>query len=702
MKTGADYLQIVKGRTYTHRPNQRLNVYLTSAVVLVVALVVGLGVGHFKGWSERLELQEQYADVREERLSELTDSLVSCMTGVEGQGGEDQDLDERVIRQLSEENEKLKEELAALKAEFVHNDNQATEEMSAILRDRINDLLLANSDLEKEVARLRYSHAAISDAEVTRVGLQQARESLNIVANENDQLKLAIARERYGIRQAPIEEREKMNVLQTENEELKTEVRKFRYGVFEPELEAVLPEVPDFAEPLIPDFEDIDEGFGEFRNDTFYEDFDVSPDYDDDEFEFVETEEEIEEPNPNFVTLTKPQPVLPPVILLGSARKINDVEEQQHEKIPTDVQAHDGVQVQVVPPSDVSVIQDLDHKPVVQEFSEDEGFVEIEDDDDDEDDVESDHDEQEEEEEEELRDSFKTFMDLMAGKKLNKKAGDYVAKVGAVIDAFKQSATEILPEKSEIKASAEKLSSVLKDRWDELDLIKEKKKAAKLVETLFGALKRVKKAVNEEFAEDAKIWSNRFDRVHAGFQDKWQQVVDRFQQPQKPESKKKRKEHPVKSEPECPEKTKVKPDHQQKEHKKKSLNPKNATSSWIFHRAQSRDKTRKDEVKADWLFDRASNRKKFHNLATSDWQSRRVYAKDCDGDHCEDLDMVNNHIVFFCLVPFCYCTPFLRNVAVKRGGGESWKQKEETLQGRQRRRQHRSEQEKQADDGLQL
>ena len=44
-------------------------------------MVLGLGVGHFKGWSERLELQEQYADIREERMDELTESLVSCMTG---------------------------------------------------------------------------------------------------------------------------------------------------------------------------------------------------------------------------------------------------------------------------------------------------------------------------------------------------------------------------------------------------------------------------------------------------------------------------------------------------------------------------------------------------------------------------------------------------------------------------------------------
>jgi hypothetical protein len=50
-------------------------------------MALGLGCGHFKGWSERLELQEQYADIREERMLDLTDSLVTCMTGEEGLGG---------------------------------------------------------------------------------------------------------------------------------------------------------------------------------------------------------------------------------------------------------------------------------------------------------------------------------------------------------------------------------------------------------------------------------------------------------------------------------------------------------------------------------------------------------------------------------------------------------------------------------------
>ncbi len=76
-------------RTYSHQRNQDVNVKLSSILVLVLALVAGLGFGHWRGWSERLELQEYYAEVREEKMEQLEDNLVDCMTGKEGEGGED-------------------------------------------------------------------------------------------------------------------------------------------------------------------------------------------------------------------------------------------------------------------------------------------------------------------------------------------------------------------------------------------------------------------------------------------------------------------------------------------------------------------------------------------------------------------------------------------------------------------------------------
>ena len=56
-------------------------------------------------------------------MEELTDSLVDCMTGEEGAGGDDQDLDDRVIHQLRVENKELKEELETLKGHSESSDH---------------------------------------------------------------------------------------------------------------------------------------------------------------------------------------------------------------------------------------------------------------------------------------------------------------------------------------------------------------------------------------------------------------------------------------------------------------------------------------------------------------------------------------------------------------------------------------------------
>lgn len=202
-----------------------------------LVLVLGLGIGHFLGWSERLELQEYYADIREERLEALEDNLVSCMTGPEGQGLDDQDLDDKVIRQLWEENKELKAQLEQLKHEqdqAYESSDKVEEELSAILRDRLNDLLTANADLEKEVARLRYSHEAMVEVETSKAKLEESanhlkstKDNLNSMVHENDQLRLAIGKARYGTPSVPVPERQRINNLQTENEELKKEVSIF-------------------------------------------------------------------------------------------------------------------------------------------------------------------------------------------------------------------------------------------------------------------------------------------------------------------------------------------------------------------------------------------------------------------------------------------------------------------------------------------
>lgn len=67
--------------------------------------------------------------------------------------GDDQDLDDRVIQELFIENRDLKEQVEKLRG--IQEDDDAHRkieaELNVILRDRINDLLTANADLEKEV-----------------------------------------------------------------------------------------------------------------------------------------------------------------------------------------------------------------------------------------------------------------------------------------------------------------------------------------------------------------------------------------------------------------------------------------------------------------------------------------------------------------------------------------------------------------------
>lgn len=67
--------------------------------------------------------------------------------------------------------------------------------MAAILRDRINDLLLANADLEREVVRLRYADAARGAAESVETldKLRKTRDTLNDIVTENDQLKIEVS-----------------------------------------------------------------------------------------------------------------------------------------------------------------------------------------------------------------------------------------------------------------------------------------------------------------------------------------------------------------------------------------------------------------------------------------------------------------------------------------------------------------------------
>merc|ERR1740137_261317 len=102
---------------------------------------------------------------------------------------DDQDLDDKVIRQLWDENQELRDQVHQLRTS---SGDPGDEAMAALLRDKINDLLTANADLEREVARLRYADAARGAAESVETlnKLRKTRDTLNDIVTENDQLKI--------------------------------------------------------------------------------------------------------------------------------------------------------------------------------------------------------------------------------------------------------------------------------------------------------------------------------------------------------------------------------------------------------------------------------------------------------------------------------------------------------------------------------
>merc|ERR1719510_1724888 len=177
------YHAIQTEKVYKHDKNLQVDHFLTAILILAMALVIGLGIGHFLGLSERLEVQEMFENSQEERLDNLQDDLVTCINGEEGHGGDDQDLDDRVIKKLWEENQDLRDQVNMLRS----GQPQAEEAMSAILRDKINELLTENANLEREVARLREAERTCRDTAAAAAAAAAAENTpADIIATEKD------------------------------------------------------------------------------------------------------------------------------------------------------------------------------------------------------------------------------------------------------------------------------------------------------------------------------------------------------------------------------------------------------------------------------------------------------------------------------------------------------------------------------------
>lgn len=66
-------------RRYKHVPNARLNIILSVIAALVAAAAIGLGAGHYLGWSGKFFKQKEMTQSQIGKLKQLQDELVVCM-----------------------------------------------------------------------------------------------------------------------------------------------------------------------------------------------------------------------------------------------------------------------------------------------------------------------------------------------------------------------------------------------------------------------------------------------------------------------------------------------------------------------------------------------------------------------------------------------------------------------------------------------
>ncbi|KAK8399006.1 hypothetical protein O3P69_004239 [Scylla paramamosain] len=185
---------------YRHTPDRDLNSRLNIVVALTLACVLGLGLGHFLGWSSRSMWQENLNSAQ-------------------------------IIEALNLENEELRSEISRLQQENVSpikisgKDGKIARDM----RERITQLLIDNEELRVAAAKQQFDSLPEGD---TR--------AFNNALGTNYKLRLAVSKLIHLVPDLT-SLKVSANDLQKENEELQNQVGKLRY-------QEVLQSLQDFKE----------------------------------------------------------------------------------------------------------------------------------------------------------------------------------------------------------------------------------------------------------------------------------------------------------------------------------------------------------------------------------------------------------------------------------------------------------------------
>lgn len=475
--------------------------------------------------------------------------------------------------------------------------------MSVILRDRVNDLLSANAELEHEVARLREQqadrqHARASEEEEMLNDLQETRKSLNAVSHENEQLRMAIGRARYSAPPPPsLSEREKMNLLQTENEELKKEVRKFRYS----------PAGAGIGQEASSSSSSLSSAEAEAVPEVEVEEEELKAS--------VETPKKLRAPTmPGILSLAaKGLQAYPDILshsLLEPLRaKAWQTEQEEEEELDLFGGKDSADYAFSCANNTMKLTLELDQPepPTPAELTLSEKSFAA------------------------FRAAFQQSADIIfQGSQFEPTRGlALLDQVEALLERHSDEMSE-----SETKAQFRGLEAAFLNRFGELHDFVETEVAQLYPGPTGHALSRLGKAfmatldsVIYKVNRDYQIATGQFAALTKEFDDKWRKILDKYD--------KIVKEHEAKS---FLERMKNATGAEEEEKEKGEKQDR----SWMFSRASQRHATRKEEARADWVFDRAHDRQALQEFNAAGWDEKRAHTKRCDalsGD-CEDLASV--------------------------------------------------------------
>ncbi|OTF73588.1 hypothetical protein BLA29_005915, partial [Euroglyphus maynei] len=203
-------------------PNTVLNSKLNLALILSLAAVIGLGIGHFLGWSTILNQQKQLSLAQVMKLKQLQDDLLACMKDqqipVSSEYTTDVDHNKVCVndadywterfRSLFDENKGLKELFEKTQKHYAEN------RLDFILDDKEFN----NKNTNEQFHNLKLD-LLIKQMEHLKL-LEQTEKRVRVLEEENQDLKVKLEEEEQDDREMAEDYNQRVTRLQEENQEL--------------------------------------------------------------------------------------------------------------------------------------------------------------------------------------------------------------------------------------------------------------------------------------------------------------------------------------------------------------------------------------------------------------------------------------------------------------------------------------------------